>query len=226
MAQIINWPCSLGLRETDFFLRWTTRSAGRSLAGHEQIIGVNSAVWEVTLTLARSFDQTQVKTFEALVARMRGRQNIANLCICDPYRYSARVSPLQTPFSDGTWFDDGTGFAEPISAGTQPLVVTTGGAVGATQIFVGLTVPTRSNLRIGDMFSLNGFLYRVVDSGAAGRVDFEPPLRQAIPVGATLVVNPPRFFGRFATDDEGRRPREMLKWGREVSITFVEAFDR
>lgn len=226
MAQIINWPCSLGLRETDFFLRWTTRSAGQSLAGHEQIIGANSAVWEVTLTLARSFDQQQVKEFEALVARMRGRQNIANLCICDPYRYGPRVSPQQTPFSDGTWFSDGTGFAEPYGAGVQPLIVTVAGAVGGTQIFVGTTDPVRPNLRIGDMFSVNGFLYRVVDSGTGGRVDFEPPLRRAIPVGANLIVNPPRFYGRFATDEEGRRPREMLKWGRDVSITFVEAFDR
>lgn len=225
MPEIIEWPCDLGVRDTDFFLKWTTRSAGRLLAGHEQIVGVNAAVWEVSLTFARTFNGDRLRRFEALVARMRGRQNVAALCVCDPYRYGPRVAPQQWPHDDGTWFSDGTGYADGPTGAMQPLLASAPAAVGATSVSVGLTNPVRPNLRIGDMFSRSGFLYRTV--GVAGSVvQFEPPLRRAIAVDDALTTNPPKFFGRFATDDEGRRVRENLKWGAQVTVNFVEAFDR
>ncbi|AGT08353.1 hypothetical protein [Paracoccus aminophilus] len=225
MPEIIEWPCGLGLRDTDFFLKWTTRSAGRNLAGSEQIIGVNSAVWEVSLTFGQTFKADRLRAFEVLVTRMRGRTNIASLCICDPFRYGPRVAPRQWPFDDDVWFSDGTGFADPTS-GMQDLLLKAAASAGATSFVTETSNPTRPNLRPGDMFSRDGFLYRVTGSQPGGQVSFEPPLRANLPLGVRLVTDPPRFYGRFASDDEGRRVRENLKWGQQVTVNFVEAFDR
>ncbi len=63
MPEIIPWPCDLGVRDMEPFLRWTTRSAGRSLAGHEQIVGVNAGSWEVTLSHAYAITAAELRQF-------------------------------------------------------------------------------------------------------------------------------------------------------------------
>lgn len=225
MPSIIDWPCSMRRVHAEYFLRWTNRSAGFSLAGHEQIVTPNAAVWEVSVTFPRTFSGDDLKAFEAKVSQMRGRTNIADLCICDPYKYGHDVSPRQTPFSDGTWFSDGTGFAE--LSGTNAVIASLDRPAGATTVHVDLVgPPSIPRFRVGDMFSVSGFLYRVVSSNAAGVVAIEPPLRRPITAGTALRTDPPNFYGRFATDDQGRRMREYLKWGEQVTVNFVEAFDR
>ena len=226
MPDIIQWPCNMRRVHAEYFLRWTTRSVGFSLAGHEQIVAPNAGVWEVTITFPRSFDGTDVKSFEAKVAQMRGRANIAAMCICDPYKYAPVVPPRDVPFSDGTWFTDGRGFTDP-TGGANPAYVRTAAVAGATAVFVDLTgPPVIPQLRVGDMFSSNGFLHRVTSVAPTGLVRFEPPLRRPIPAWTALQTNPAVFYGRFATDEEGRRMREYLKWGEQVTVRFVEAFDR
>ena len=226
MPVIVDWPCSMRRVHAEYFLRWTTRSAGISMAGREQIVSANSAVWEVSVTFPREFNGDEVKRFEAKVAQMRGRLNIADLCICDPLKYGSSVSPVQTPFSDGSWFSDGTGFADP-SLGTQPVLTTLARPAGVTSLVVDLAgPPVIPRLRTGDMFSVEGFLYRVISTSPGGAVNIEPPLRRPLAAGVALQTDPPHFYGRFATDDEGRRMREYLKWGDQVTVRFIEAFDR
>ena len=226
MPEIIDWPCSLTRPlDVSYFIQRTTRDAGANLAGVPQVIAPDMGVWRVDVTIPRTFDGTRVKEFEALVSEMRGRYNVANLCICDPYKYGAAVSPRQWPFTDGTWFSDGTGFADP-AGGSEPLLITAAVAAGDNQLYTDLANPVRPSLRIGDMFSVNGFLYRVVRRNDAGWVRFEPSARAAIPAGTALQTNPPRFFGRFVDDMQGQRTRELLRWGQSITVSFVEAFDR
>jgi len=226
MVELIEWDCDL-IRKLDvsYFIQWGSRDAGANLAGVPQIITPNMGIWRVDLTLPREFDGTRVKQFEALVSQMRGRYNVANICICDPYKYGVQVSPRQWPYDDGTWFTDGTGFVDPAS-GVQQMVLSAAAAVGANQLYVTLTDPVRPSLRVGDMFSANGFLYRVVARNGSGWVKFEPSLRTNINEGSPLVLNPPRFYGRFIDDMQGQRTREMLKWGQQITVSFIEAFDR
>lgn len=223
---VIDWPCDL-VRPLDvsYFIQWTSREAGANLMGVPQIITSGIGVWRVDLTIPREFDGTRLKALEAKVSEMRGRFNVANLCICDPYKYGPNVSPKQFSFTDGTWFSDGTGFSD-AKAGTEPLVATASAAAGANQVTVGLSNPVRPNLRIGDMFSVNGFLHRVISSTSGGTVRFEPALREAVPSGTTLVTDPPRFHGRFIDDSQGMRTREFLRWGSQITLSFIEAFDR
>lgn len=227
MVEVIDWPCSL-MRPLDvsYFIQWTSREAGANLQGVPQIISPDIGVWRVDITIPREFDGRRLKDLEATVSEMRGRYNVANLCICDPLKYGSNVNPRQFPFTDGTWFTDGTGFADP-SAGSEAITTTAAVAVGASQLTVDLSgPPILPPLRRGDMFSVNGFLYRVVRRNESGWVRFEPPAREAIPSGTALQTDPPHFYGRFIDDSQGQRTRQFLKWGQSITLSFVEAFDR
>lgn len=221
---VISWRREL-LRHVraSYFLQNRTRSAGVGLAGQEQIVSPRTAYWSVRLDLPAQFDGRLMKEFEGLVAAMEGRTNVAEFSVCDPLRYGPAVSPRQEPFSDGTWFTDDTGF---VSEGTHPLALTAQASKGARSFNVGLASPKRPSLRIGDEFSFDFFLYRVTAADAAGNVSFAPRLRTDIPAAAELVTDPPVVRMRFATDDEGQRMRDYLRFGAPVALNFVEAFDR
>ncbi|WP_304615836.1 hypothetical protein [Paracoccus sp. (in: a-proteobacteria)] len=221
---VIQWPSEhFRLTLTSYFIDWTNRSAGRGLSGSEQIINSGTAVWRFRFDLAIEPNPERLKRFEALVSRMRGRFNTAAIPLYDAFAYDNSVSPLQEPWSDGTYHTDGTGWTT--GQGVHPMVTAASAAAGASQITVTLTQPTRPGFRIGDLFSHNGFVYRVV--GVAGGVtQIEPPLRAAIPSGATLQTAPVMVHARFATDGEGERARGILSYGEPVSLTFEESFDR
>lgn len=206
-----------------YFLQNRTRSAGVGLTGQEQIVSPRSAYWAVRLDLPAQFDGRLMKEFEGLVAAMEGRANIAEFSMCDPLRYGPKVSPRQEPFSDGTWFTDDTGF---VTDGTHPLTLTALAAKGSRSLTVGLSNPARPALRIGDEFSYDFFLYRVTAADAAGNVTVAPRLRSDVPAGAVLITDPPVVRMRFATDGEGQRMRDYLRFGAPVALNFVEAFDR
>lgn len=206
-----------------YFLQYRTRSAGVGMAGQEQIVSPRTAYWSVRLDLPAQFDGRLMKEFEGLVAAMEGRANIAEFNVCDPLRYGPKVSPRQEPFSDGTWFADGRGF---VVDGTEPMITTALANKGATSLNVGLSDPVRPRFRIGDEFSYDHFLYRVTAANPAGLVSVRPRLRTDIPAGAILITDPPVVRMRFATDDEGQRMRDYLRFGAPVALNFVEAFDR
>jgi hypothetical protein len=222
--EVIQWPREL-LRHLSatYFLRFRSRSAGRALSGQEQIVSSGTASWEIRLDLSRQMNSRLMKEFDGYVAAMNGRANIAEFGVCDPFRYGERVSPAQRPFSDGTWFSDGTGH---MVAGSEPLIISQAANRGDTTLHVSLTNPVRPGFRVGDEFSYDYFLYRVTGSGGDGLVQFEPRLRTDIPVGAMLITDPPVIRARFASDDEGQRARELLRYGAAISLNFVEAFDR
>ena len=221
---VITWPCDL-LRVTSDLLHIEhfDRSAGVGLSMGEQILTAGQERWTLSISTGPEWRETQIKLFETLVDRMRGRVNIADLCIVRAYAYDATVSPAQQPWADGAWFSDGTGFAVP---GVQPLATTAAALAGATQIQVGLTEPKRPPLRNGDLFSWGGWLHRAHTATSGGAVQFEPPLRADMPAGTVIETTRPRVRMRFASKDEGRRARDLLSWGEPVTLNFVEAFDR
>lgn len=225
MAEVIEWPQDLlPVVDATYFIKTTSRSAGAGLSGHEQIISSDTGVWMVSLTLALELNGERMRRFEAQVSMMRGRLNAALLPICDPFRYGGAVAPLQQPYSDGTWHTDGTGFRN--GTGAQPAQTVGSAQAGTSELTVKLTEPTRPSFRVGDFFTHDGFLYRTVRRNEGGWVKFEPPLRRAIGAGQTLATDPPLWRAKFATDDQGMRVRQFLKWGGQITLNFVEDFDR
>ncbi|WP_411839249.1 hypothetical protein [Paracoccus sp. ME4] len=222
---VIEWPAEqFRLSMSRYFIDWTSRSAGMGLSGHEQIIDSGTGRWRLTFALIVDPDADRLRRFEALVSEMRGRLNTALIPLYDAYAYDRTVSPLQIPHSDGTWHTDGTGAMT--GEGQQPMRTVGAAAAGASQLTVGLTDPTRPAFRVGDLFTVNGFLYRVVRRNAGGWVKIEPPLREAIPDNTLLETDPIMVRVKFATDREGERARDLLSWGEPVTLSFVEDFDR
>jgi len=226
MVEVIGWPASLlRISAMRLFLRNTTRTSGVALNGIDQVISNGAQVWELSMTLTTYGDPTLIKEFEAIVTEMRGRENIASLPIFDAYAYNSDVSPLQSSWDDGQWFDDGTGLVDD-NPSVQPLLTTAAVAAGDRELYTDLTGPTRPGLRLGDVFSFYGHLYRVVRRNGAGWVKFEPAARRPIASGVTLNTATPIFYARFATDGEGARGRDVMSFGEPITINFVEAFDR
>ncbi|WP_282029237.1 hypothetical protein [Paracoccus marcusii] len=225
MPELIEWPRDLmRIVDATYFPKSSTRSAGRGLSGSEQIIGTETSEWTVALTFALDFNSDRMRRFEAQVAMMRGRLNSALLPICDPFRYGNRVSPLQESWRDSTFFSDDTGWSS--GAVVQPLQTAAAASAGDSQLTTQLADPLRPSLRVGDFFTHDGWLHQVVRRNEAGWVRFEPPLRRPIASGRTLLTDPPMWRCRFASDEEGRRMRERLRWGATVTVNFVEDFDR
>lgn len=226
--ELIEWPARITRAlNISFHISRVSREAGANLFGVPQIVTPNIGVRTVTMDIPADFEEQRVKELEAHIAEMRGRYNMADLAICDPYAFGSQVIPEQAPFSDGTWFSDGTGFSD-TSGGAQAVVTRNGNvAAGSNALWFDLDGPPRMKpFRRGDMFSYDGYLYTVVRRSNDGWVKFEPSARTAIPEGSTLQTDPARFYCRFATDDEGQRMRRYLKWGEPFTLRFVEAFDR
>lgn len=225
MVTVVTWPAEvLRLTSSDPFIRHYTRSAGQSLVGVEQILAPGASRWEMEIEVGPDWDPARIKAFEVLVTLMEGKRNVASLPIHDAYAYDEVRAPAQQAFADGTWFTDGTGFVDGGSA--QPLIVSEAASAGARSIRVSLTNPTRPRLVAGDLFSIDGYLYRVVSSTDAGDVGIRPDLRTDVAPGAVLATDPPIFHARFEDDGQGRRPRDLMNWATPVRLRFVEAFDR
>lgn len=225
MVEIIEWPCDL-LRLTyqRLFLQNITRNAGRSLSGQEQIIDAGAQHWQLSLSTTIEWKEDRIKGFEALISEMGGRRNIAAICLSDAYEYGEDIAPQQVRHSDGTWFSDDTGYGD--SSGMQPLILTQEAEGGTNQLWTDIGDPRRPGLRVGDLFSVDGFLYRVLRRDDAGWVKFAPPARRAMPAGTRLETSPVVGYFRFASDDQGARGRDLLSYGEAVTLDFVEAFDR
>lgn len=221
MAVIKDLPL-VRLTHQSMFPRRRCRSAGTSLIGVPQSVGSGIKIWECDLGIAPDFEQKRIKAFEAFIAGLLC-SDIVRIPIYDLYGYGPDFSPAMAPFSDGTFFSDGTGFA---LAYVAPLEVVTDAVAGATQIFVKVTEPSIPNLRIGDAFSVDGFFYVVTQSTSAGSVRFGPPLRRAVNSGTVLQTDPPYFYGKPSGETFGQRGRGPNSIAPSITLPFIEAFDR
>ena len=223
---VIEWPREqFRLTRSMFHIGWESRSAGRGLSGHEQIISSGVGRWSFRFLLKLEDDRNRLKRFEALVAQMRGRLNSATIPILDQWGYDELVSPRTDAFSDGFYFDDGTGFTVP-GFGINNFTVVGLTPAGSDVLTVAKRVPAQPWLRIGDRFSRTGWIHTVVRTNNAGWNRIEPPLRENFPDGGPIFTNPPMARVKFATDDEGQRARVIRGLGEAIELNFVEDFDR
>ena len=219
---IINLPAVRLTRQRVFPAR-TCRDAGTSLVGVQQRIGTGIKIWELEIGIAPDWEPARIKAFEAFIAGLTC-SDIVRVPLNDMWGYDSVRSPKQEPFSDGTWFSDGTGW---ITSGTEPLVVTTGVNAGGNVLTVDVTAPPNiPNLSLGDYFSHNGFLYCVTGRTSGGWVKFAPNARRPIAVGDVLDTDPAYFCGYPVGDDFGSRGRDIISIAPAITLSFVEAFDR
>lgn len=201
--------------------------------GNEVIVGVENRKWVGRIELPA------LNTADALLARaagdrIRGRLNQIRLRLSNQgtpntsagarpyYKDAARVPEGIAmgfgTFRDGTGYSDGTGYEGDLPDTSQPVTVGAA-AVGASTLTVSGDMGLM--LQVGAFFSRNDFLYRVA-SNADGVLTFNPPLRQAIADGVTVIVNNPTILVRLADKDGWRVLQDYCRNGRPMAVDVVE----
>ncbi|WP_347311361.1 hypothetical protein [Defluviimonas sp. SAOS-178_SWC] len=233
---ILDWPSELPLFDVvDLWLSGSTSSSGVGLDGREQILWRENRVWRGALSLP-ALRGSQPMRLRALAAQLRGRFGRFRIPICN--RFTPRLQTTEadflakigisatdiangySPWSDGTLFTDGTGWALPTSA--EPVIAfaaPSGARIIHMENYIG------RHIEVGAYFSINDFLYRVVEN-VDGAVSFDPPLREAVIAGSTVNVSAPMFVCRLVSDDGMRVPEHHVRITPSVGIEVVEAFDR
>lgn len=124
-------------------------------------------------------------------------------------------------WSDGTFFTDGTGWAD----GYAPAIIVAAARGERSIVVSGLPASTEC-FRRGDLIGVADGLYEVragVTSNAAGEalILIQPGLRAVIAVGDTVSLYRPTLAMRLASDAEAAINR-AFHWGEGFSLTFVE----
>lgn len=169
------------------------------------------------------------------ISRQRGRAR--KFRMYDPVRlapgFDLEVSPTQQPWSDATYWSDGTGFVdgylpprvaidEPARSGVESVVVRNLPASTARVLRPGDRIEVQRN-GVPEGFSQYHEVVHMARSNSSGktRLEFVPGLRASVAPGDSVVLRFPRGVFRFATDEEGRMRFNAPRFGR-TGFSVVE----
>jgi hypothetical protein len=223
--QIIDLDCSLFKPQSiSLILKANTRSLTQSLNGNEQVISGRRAVWHASLRF-RLTGKDRIPLYRAVLAELEGRTNALRFCVCDPFGFTpkdASANLLGTPYSDDTPHSDEAGFAfEPVLETTMP------SQAGMNSLTFASTGFPSQGVRVGCYFSVNDFLYIItkITSGLSMKLEFKPPLRQAILAGDAISLKAHTVM-RLTDDMQGQHTIRLGRYMEEVSLDLVEVFGR
>lgn len=228
MAEVIDWPlCTLTPVEIALDHAWHSRDGGAGLNGVTQVVSPLSSLWEMSLSFSL-FRATRIRSYRAIKMRLMGRTNHVRFPLFDPYRVrfgdAGWPEPPGIPFGDGSFFDDGTGFAGPDVSTTVSLA----GSLGDDEVRFNVS-SINDALSGGQFFSIDDFLYLVVGLGdkVGNNRTFRilPPLRADIAVGDIVKVGRPTLRCRLVDDRSGAVNMRLGKFG-EPTMEFVEVLER
>jgi len=218
-----------------FNLVTATVGPGRGISGREQVIFRESRYWQGAIDFRQFFFGDRLKA-RALASRLRGRFGSLRITIDN------RGTPIKSGtdaafwlalgisqsdidrgfsgYSDGTIFDDGTGFDLPSTASPTAYE-----AAPAGSTIVRLIGGEATGLLPGAYFSVNDFLH-ICEENTSGVVVFSPPLRQAVASGAAANIASPTIRVKLA-DDAGFSLKENYAHHTDpLTLTVVEDFQR
>jgi hypothetical protein len=220
---VVDFPANLA--------RWTVynlelnvrgRSGGDATDGSGQVVLGVQPRWEAMLAL-ELLDASQVKTWRSFISKMKGRVNVMRLAINDPLQLSLSdwgVTNPVSPFSDGSLFSDGAGWA------TEPMLTGVTAAAGSNTFTVNAG-PLNDALGPGQYFSVNDWLYRVTGiygTPTARQYTFEPALRRAI-VSTDAIKAWATCQFALATDMDAAPRMESIVYSK-VELQLVENINR
>jgi len=125
------------------------------------------------------------------------------------------------PWSDGTFFTDGSGWSD----GYAPALIAAVAQGGRILVMEGLPASTEC-FRRGDLIGVQGYLYELkfgVTANASGEaaVTVQPGMRVGAAIGDPVTLYRPTVPMRLASDSEAAINR-TFDWGEPFSLTFVE----
>jgi hypothetical protein len=214
------------------------RQVGQSSDGVQGIDGVFTAQprlgghWRATASFWATNEATSL-ALQAFVAGMEGMLGTTDFPVFQ--RYAARdvqghvvgAFPVGSIGNGHIWEGRGSEAAQHFGLANAPVVFATvadAAASRATRLRV-LRSAT-AGVRPGQFFSIGARLYQVQllwqDAAGVDVVQITPPLREAVPAGAMMVLDAPVCRMRFATADEGVQAF-TLDGAQQVTFQMIEA---
>lgn len=236
MTAIIDLPATIAGRQShqNFWIAGGA-AALRGLNGREQVLYTENRRWEGRIDLA-TLSGANILEGRSIGTKLRGRANLLRVPVCnagtlrqtgtlakfyaDAGVSEAHVALGYIPFSDGTIFTDGTGFALP-----DPADPTVFGAADAGSSSIRLTGYIGRNITVGARFSINDFLYEV-EANDDGQLTISPPLREDVADGVTAEVTSPTILVRLARPDGWQPFVNAGRFTSAMQVELVEAFER
>jgi len=205
------------------------------LDGREQVVFTENRRWTTELRVTPKAGQA-IGNLLATGDELRGRVNVLRVEVCNSLTltgagglaaiYAAAgisaddVTAGFIPFSDGSTFSDGAGFALPDAS--DP-VVTFDAPGGASTVW--LDGYLGRQISRGAVFSHDDYLYRV-STNSDGVVTFNPPLRAALSAGDMVKVNRPTVLLRLAKADGWSPFVDVGRISAPMTVKLVEVFER
>lgn len=236
MVQVIDLDQAILRPENvNFWIDQDDTSTGPGLDGREQTLFTENRRWIGQLDFVRMRPAALAQA-EVLGDRLRGRASILRVHLCNrrTLRYqgddaaffaAAGVTDADllrgyVPFSDGTTFDDGSGFA--LGTTAEP-TLGSAAVAGASQVQMDGLLGQR--LAFSAFFSINDFLHRVWQN-ESGLVKFNPPLRESYQAGTVVDVSAPKVRVKLQSKSDWRPFCEYFRHGRPMTVNVTEAFER
>jgi hypothetical protein len=188
MVDIIELSRALTITDrSDPHLMQNTRSGGMALDGGEQVLSPLSSRWEWSISIP-VVTEAHARSMRVFRTKAKGNFNYLRIPLCDKYRITRKQVGAQgpdesVPFSDGSYFSDGSGYAlvEP----TSPVLVA---AVEGAETIVIEAAPLNGAMTAGVFISINDWLYHI-DEWVEDEADdtrliltISPPLREPVAV--------------------------------------------
>jgi hypothetical protein len=232
----LEWPQGVGLSRFAMQPVAQTRTSAPGLDGRQQFVTTENRVWRGSVSVA-AFDVDQLGAWLGFAADLGGRGGVFALPVPDPLRIDpvddggpgfllsagytqAQIDAGQVAFSGGELFAGGEGFA--LAAFADPVAGQLADIGAAALQLSGILAQM---VRVGSVFSINGYLHRVT-AADGGALRFAPPLRAAVAAGAVVNMIAPQIFVRLVDDAGAPQSLDLGGYMAGFDLQLVEVFAR
>lgn len=165
----------------DWQIDWRGMAGQSGVTGAGQVVFGNQPRWVARLDFA-TFRRDKIRSWRGVIAQARGRYNVFRVKMNDPLRptwseLGSDYAGGPIPFSDGSTFSDGSGYAQGVTA---PILANA--SAGATSIQINADY-LGNFISSGHIFSINDWPYQATGIEGQGEnavLHFETPLRRAV----------------------------------------------
>lgn len=234
--EVIDWPRDWwGVVSCEFGLMPRSLTSQSPWTATQSVYGPHVQYWQAKLKFP-VMTSDELATREAIIESLGGQSGL--LRMGHPFRmsplFNSDVDESPSGYSDGTFFDDGSGWAN----GYLPSTITVWEEAdhgGDSVVVTGLPALTNRPLRRGDLveFRRNGIadltpsLHRIkrdasTDSSGTTRIEIMPTLRKQLAVGDMCVLDFPTTVFRLMSNDTGFVQRDLSYTGN-FEIDLMEA---
>lgn len=215
---IQTWPDDwYRVSKSTFYLQSRSQTTPRTWIGGSSVYGPHAQLWICKMTISSQEWDVRGQAMSSFFSRLDGQAGLlrmGHVARRQPQRDRVTAATKQA-WSDGTFFDDGTGW----EAGPLPPTVFLTAAANRGDNYLdigGLPVSSTRVLRRGDLFEVreNGIatetphLYEVqfdapTDANGETGIEIRPRLRASVAAGDMVVLRTPTTVFRVIDDDQG-----------------------